>query len=84
MYVLHSLGSVYSQEIQYTRKAIAIQQPVNLSAIFWPLREYIEPIKTTILLQICYPFSIQAQVFTCLQHKPLENTVGKGEIDRNE
>ena len=30
------------------------------------------------------PFTKQALVFTCLQYKPSENTVGKGEIARNE
>ena len=30
------------------------------------------------------PFPKQALVFTCLQYKSLENTVGKGEIARNE
>ena len=30
------------------------------------------------------PFLKQALVFTCLLHKTLENTVGKGEIARNE
>ena len=31
-----------------------------------------------------YPFPKQAPVFTCLQYKSFENTVGKGEIARNE
>ena len=31
-----------------------------------------------------YPFPKQALVFTRLQYKPFENTVGKGEIARNE
>ena len=30
------------------------------------------------------PFSKQAMVFTCLQYKSFENTVGKGEIACNE
>ena len=30
------------------------------------------------------PFPKQARVFMCLQYKPIENTVGKGEIARNE
>ena len=30
------------------------------------------------------PFPKQALVFTCLQYKSIENTVGKGEIARNE
>ena len=30
------------------------------------------------------PFPKQALVFTCLQYKSFENTVGKGEIARNE
>ena len=30
------------------------------------------------------PFPKQALVFTCVQYKSFENTVGKGEIDRNE
>ena len=30
------------------------------------------------------PFPEQALVFTCLQQKSFENTVGKGEIARNE
>ena len=30
------------------------------------------------------PFSKQSLVFTCLQYKAFENTVGKGEIARNE
>ena len=30
------------------------------------------------------PFPKQALVFTCLKYKSLENTVGKGEIARNE
>ena len=33
---------------------------------------------------VYYPFPKQALVFTCLQYKPFENTVGKGEIARNE
>ena len=32
----------------------------------------------------CYPFPKQALVFTCLQYKSFQNTVGKGEIARNE
>ena len=31
-----------------------------------------------------YPFLKQALIFTCLQYKFFENTVGKGEIARNE
>ena len=31
-----------------------------------------------------YPFPKQALVFMCLQYKSFENTVGKGEIARNE
>ena len=31
-----------------------------------------------------YPFPKQALVFTCLQYKSFENTVGKEEIARNE
>ena len=31
-----------------------------------------------------YPFPKTALVFTCLQYKSSENTVGKGEIDGNE
>ena len=31
----------------------------------------------------CLRFSKQALVFTCLQYKSFENTVGKGEISRN-
>ena len=34
--------------------------------------------------QLACPFPKQALVFTCLKYKPLENTVGKGEIARNE
>ena len=30
------------------------------------------------------PFPKEALVFTCLRHKSFENTVGKGEIARNE
>ena len=33
---------------------------------------------------VCLPFPKQALVFTCLQYKSFENTVGKGEIARNE
>ena len=33
---------------------------------------------------VSYPFPKQALVFTCLQYKSFENTVGKGEIARNE
>ena len=29
-------------------------------------------------------FPKQVLIFTCLQYKPFENTVGKGEIARNE
>ena len=36
------------------------------------------------MLYIDYPFPKQALVFTCLQYKSFENTVGKGEIARNE
>ena len=35
-------------------------------------------------LVISYPFPKQALVFTCLQDKSFENTVGKGEIAHNE
>ena len=38
-------------------------------------------------LRLCgrgLPFPKQALVFTCLQYKPFENTVGKGEIAHNE
>ena len=35
-------------------------------------------------LMTSYPFPKQALVFTCLQYKSFENTVGKGEIARNE
>ena len=31
-----------------------------------------------------YPLPEQALAFTCLHHKSIENTVGKGEIARNE
>ena len=31
-----------------------------------------------------YPFAKQALVFMCMQYKSFENTVGKGEIARNE
>ena len=35
--------------------------------------------------KICLsPFSKQALVFTCLKYKSFENTVGKGEIARDE
>ena len=36
------------------------------------------------VLLFTYPFAKQALVFTCLQYKSFENTVGKGEIARNE
>ena len=32
----------------------------------------------------CQPFPKQALVFMCMQYKSFENTVGKGEIARNE
>ena len=34
--------------------------------------------------QCTLPFPIQTLVFTCLQYKSFENTVGKGEIAHNE
>ena len=34
--------------------------------------------------QVFNPFQKQALVFTCLKYKSFENTVGKGEIARNE
>ena len=37
-----------------------------------------------IVLLVIQPFPKQALVFTCLQHKSFENTVGKGKIARNE
>ena len=40
-----------------------------------------QELESTDLVQ---PFPKQALVFTCLQYKSLENTVGKGEIARNE
>ena len=40
--------------------------------------------KTTAKLIEPQPFPKQALVFTCLQYKPFENTLGKGEIARNE
>ena len=40
---------------------------------------FLKPSKMTYL-----PFPKQALVFTCLQYKSFENTVGKGEIARNE
>ena len=42
-----------------------------------------ENIEVTSIFSL-YPFPEQALVFTCLQYKSLENTVGKGEIARNE
>ena len=33
---------------------------------------------------LCLPSPKQALVFTCLQYKSFENSVGKGEIARNE
>ena len=36
------------------------------------------------LIKWDYPFPKQALVFTCLQYKSFENTVGNGEIARNE
>ena len=41
--------------------------------------------KLTFFMRLTFnPFSKQALVFTCLQYKSFENTVGKGEIARNE
>ena len=37
-----------------------------------------------LLLACIKPFPKQALVFTCLQHKSIENTAGKGEIARHE
>ena len=37
-----------------------------------------------LMISLLQPFPKQALVFTCLQYKPLENTVGKGEIARIE
>ena len=39
---------------------------------------------TDIVSFFTQPFPKQSLVFTCLQYKPFENTVGKGEIARNE
>ena len=36
------------------------------------------------ILFSCSTFPKQALIFTCLQYKSVENTVGKGEIARNE
>ena len=36
------------------------------------------------LIYIYQPFPKQALLFTCLQYKSFENTVGKGEIAHNE
>ena len=41
------------------------------------------PRKIKQLSTVHYTFPKQALVFTCLQYKSFENTVGKGEIDRN-
>ena len=38
----------------------------------------------SVVLWYAQPFPKQALVFTCLQHKSFENTVGKGEIARDE
>ena len=35
-------------------------------------------------IELVLPLSKQALVFTCLQYKSFENTLGKGEIARNE
>ena len=35
---------------------------------------------TSLKFVICLPYPKQALVFTCLQYKSFENTVGKGEI----
>ena len=39
--------------------------------------------KVTCLVIECFPFPKQSLVFTCLQDKSFENTVEKGDIDRN-
>ena len=56
------------------------------------LLHYLPPLKLVllflfILVLLSLPpcsFALQALVFTCLQYKSFENTVGKGEIARNE
>ena len=40
--------------------------------------------KQTMAIKFVEPFPKQALVFTCLQSKSFENTLGKGEIARNE
>ena len=41
-------------------------------------------LKTETSFKVIWPFPKQALIFTCLQYKSFENTVGKGEIARNE
>ena len=45
---------------------------------------FLHEFASTVCFHGVYPFPKQAPVFTCLQHKTLENTVGKGEIARDE
>ena len=44
---------------------------------------YYRVIKSLDFVVEAYPFPKQALVFTCLQYKSFENTVGKGEIAHN-
>ena len=55
---------------------VMIEYPKCLAnSIIYKENDYVELIN---------PFPKQALVFTCLQDKSFENTVGKGEIARNE
>ena len=70
-------------------------QPLSLSARFCKLESnttsdwinrMVKPIRNCITFKSFryLPFPKQALVFTCLQYKSFENTVGKGEITHNE
>ena len=50
----------------------------------WFMRDLIDHFNVDMVSKTSQPFPKQALVFTCLQYKSFENTVGKGEIARNE
>ena len=56
----------------------------------WAIKDHHGPLVFLLLTPkfflnfVCWPFPKQAIVFTCLQYKSFENTLGKGKIARKE
>ena len=60
------------------------QGPYTLKLKVWTHANHFSFKFNTLGQSIILPFPKQALVFTCLQYKSFENTVGKGEIACNE